>query len=95
MYLDIGLGLAKVPDYSLQLSPGVSDIGQGNEGDPVHGPEVGPQDFVGVVVRYYPELLKLIEVKVAACYLINSIKNKRGNMLVMTKAYYELIVSLS
>ena len=56
------------PDHSLQFSPGVYDIGQGYEGEPVHASEVDPQDFVGVVVRYYPKLLqlKLIEVEVTA-----------------------------
>ena len=63
-----GLGWATVPDHSLQLSPGVYDIGQGYEGEPVHASEVDPQDFVGVLVQYYPKLLqlKLIEVEVAA-----------------------------
>ena len=45
-----GLGWATGPDHSLQLSPGVYDIGQGYEGEPVHASEVDPQDFVGVIV---------------------------------------------
>ena len=36
------------PDHSLRLY----------EGEPVHASEVDPQDFVGVVVRYYPKLLE-------------------------------------
>ena len=45
-----GLGWATGPDHSLQLSPGVYDIGQGYEGEPVHASEVDLQAFVGVVV---------------------------------------------
>ena len=74
VFLEVGdilrhdLGWETGPDHSLQLSPGVYDIGQGYEGEPVHASEVDPQDFVGVVVRCYPKLLqlKLIEVEVAA-----------------------------
>ena len=36
-------GWATVPDGSLQLTRGGHDIGQGDEGEPVHAPEVDPQ----------------------------------------------------